>query len=90
MTDMDKLLYVVIIVSAIVIIAYIIYRKKGNDRLRQKVRFTPSSNGEYATVICRCCGSFLTHPRGNWKTARIVQKCSTCILNKSNKQFKSY
>jgi len=35
-------------------------------------------NGEYATQICKNCGSFAATENGDWKTAIILDKCDQC------------
>lgn len=47
-----------------------------DKEIREKV--LKRMNGYYATVICRNCLSFKTHPQGNTETAKMVDTCQHC------------
>lgn len=52
---------------------------KGMSDTELKAAVKDLFNGEYAKIICRGCGLYLTNEDGNHTTAKIVSKCKSCF-----------
>jgi hypothetical protein len=49
-----------------------------DQEIRETARKSP--NGEYATEICKGCGSYKVDPEGNLTKAKIVGTCRECVV----------
>jgi len=58
-----------------------------DHEVRDRTKQMP--NGDYATKICKKCGSYWQQPDGDWKTAEIVTICKECFedRNSNNEHF---
>lgn len=52
---------------------------KKMDILKLKEKIKKEINGEYATEICKKCGSFICSLEGNIENAKIIKRCENCF-----------